>query len=115
VSKSVNVTMLINLKYFLATGTRFAPIYSPIIAQMADWRPFGTMNMMATSWKRIVFTARSVTEIMPASIPSTLKAQPSASIMTVEGREMARYSHQPFIVSRFGHYMALRVPGAKQA
>ena len=48
---------LMSLKYSLAKETRFAPIYSPIIAHAADCMPIGTMNKIAITLSKIVLHA----------------------------------------------------------
>ena len=48
---------LMSLKYSLARKTRFAPIYSPIIAHAADCMPIGTINKIAITFSKIVLQA----------------------------------------------------------
>jgi len=51
----------------------------------------------------------------PARTPRTLKAQPSARSIMVDGNEIFKYSFQPFHISLLGHYMAYEMAGRQRA
>ena len=54
--------------------------------------------------RRIVKEAMSITPIRPAKIPKMPNAQPSTTIMTMDGSEIRRYSPQLVKESLLGHY-----------
>ena len=108
-----SVTMAVSRKNRRASGTLFAPMQFPMIAQDASWKPRGISKRIAQPEVMMVCTAYASTLISPEMSVRTSKAHHSAQIMTVDGKDTFKYSDQPLKLSFPGMDKARLISGVQ--
>ena len=92
-------------------ATWFAPIYSPMIAHDADWKPTVSMKITAKQASYSEIVAYSTTPNKPATKIITSIAHTSEHCITAAGMEMLKYSRQPVKEAEVGQKRAGLIEG----